>query len=448
MAGVSNDDLITSAIRRAARLGGLVARVGVSLATEHAVSLLRADPVQRARMLESQLKNAARVVATLGEMKGAAMKVGQMLSLHEGMMPPEVAAVLSALQKSAPRVPYRTMRAQIDKELPNAAGLFASLEQEPFAAASIGQVYRGTLHDGRPVAVKVQYPGIDNVVKADLKNLKSFFSSLIAMFVKIDFDPLWDELRDRLMEELDYCQEARHMQLMAQLHAEIPEVIIPRVVEEASTVRVLTMEFVPAIDPETACSEQFSQALKNRWGIALFSFIVRGLLVHRFLHADPNFANFGFRDDGKLVVYDYGCMKRIDPALSEAYAGLAGSVLAGHQSKVPALLQQMGVYHEGTRAPLEPELIAPVFELAAQICRDHPPYRFVHDRKLYESFFDLGRAHWQETTDIVFPRDMIFVDRALSGLFANLASLEAQGPWRQLLCGFLATPAEAGLPSS
>jgi len=440
---VSNDDLITSAFRRATRLGGLVTRVGMSLVTEQTLGFLRSDPIQQARMLESQLKNAARVVEALGEMKGAAMKVGQMLSLHEGMMPPEIAVVLSALQKAAPNVSYRTMRRQIDAELPDADTIFSSLEREPLAAASIGQVYRGVLHDGRPVAVKVQYPEIGEVVRADLKNLKVLFGSLIAMFVKIDFDPLWEELSERLMEELDYRQEAAHMRAMAELHADIPEVIVPLVIDEASTGRVLTMELVDAIEPASACSQRYPQSLKDRWGVLLFQFVVRGLLEHRFLHADPNFANFGFRDDGRLVVYDYGCMKRVEPGLSRAYASLARAVEQGNYEALPSLLKEMGVHHKTSGAAMELDLIKPIFDLAGDIFQDSPPYRFRHDPELYDSLIDLGRTRWQDTTDIVFPRDMIFIDRTLGGLFANLGSLEAAAPWRDLLVEFL-EPVEKG----
>ncbi len=432
-----SDDLITSAFLRAARLGGLVARVGMSVAAQQARNFVLADPVQQMRRLENQLKNASRVVETLGEMKGAAMKVGQMLSLHEGKQPPEVAAVLGALQKSAPRVSFQTMYRQIQSELPDADRLFRSLEREPFAAASIGQVYRGVLHDGRSVAVKVQYPDIDNVVRADLKNLKAFFSALIGMFVRIDFDPLWDELRDRLLEELDYQQEAEHMREMAVLHSEIPEIIVPAIVSEASTARVLTMEFVESIDPTAACSERYPTTLKDRWGAVLFRFVVRGLLEHRFLHADPNFANFGFREDGGLVVYDYGCMKRVPPALADAYARLIGAVLDSRRAEIPRILKDMGVYHKNGGGSLELELIEPIFDLADEIFSAREPYRFVHDPELYARFFDLGRNRWQDTTDVQIPRDMIFIDRTLGGVVANLASLRAQAPWRELLESFL-----------
>ncbi len=149
----------SSAVGRFLRLGGLMGRVGASVATERAVDFAFAGPAKNLRRTENLVRNARRVVETLGEMKGAVMKVGQMLSLHEGMLPPEVAEVLELLQKEAPRVPNEVMRYEVEGSLgARVEELFAEFEEEAFAAASIGQVHRARLHDGRQVAVKIQYP--------------------------------------------------------------------------------------------------------------------------------------------------------------------------------------------------------------------------------------------------------------------------------------------------
>ena len=159
--------------------------------------------------------------------------------------------------------------------------------------------------------MKVQYPDIDQVVRSDLKNLKKLFSSLIAMVAEVEFDEIWEELKERLLEELDYGIEADNIERMVALHADIPEVIVPDVIRAASSQRVLTMDYVPGIPPDDACSDQYEQELKDLWGARLLEFVIRGLLEQRFLHADPNFANYAFREDGSLIVYDHGCMKEI-----------------------------------------------------------------------------------------------------------------------------------------
>jgi predicted unusual protein kinase regulating ubiquinone biosynthesis (AarF/ABC1/UbiB family) len=435
---MSRDDLITSAFGRFVKVGGLVGRVGVSVIGEQAVSLLRDGPTAQLKKAENAVRNAIRIADTLGEMKGAAMKVGQMLSLHEGLLPPEVSAVLSVLQKQAPSVSFDVMEGELRRELENFDELFESLEPDAFAAASIGQVHRGVLRDGREVAVKIQYPKADQMVEADLKNLKVLLGNLVGLVTDIDFDPIWEEVKERLFEELDYLKEAESIQRMAAMHADTPEIIVPDVVPEATTKRVLTMGFVDGIPPGEAVSDQYPQELKDQWGVTLFEFTLRGLFEHRFLHADPNFANFAFREDGKVAVYDYGCMKEIPADLAPGYAGLMDAALHRRKAAIPGLLRDMGVYKEGDK-PLPRDITDPYVDLVQPIVRAKPPYTFGEDDSIYAAIYELGMSSWQDATDIRFPRDVVFIDRTLGGLFGNLSKLRATGPWRKLIRKYAAS---------
>ncbi len=439
---MTRDNLNTSAIGRFVRIGGLAGRVGVSMLSDQAVGLLRDGPTKRLKKAENLVRNAVRIATTLGEMKGAAMKVGQMLSLHEGLLPPEVAAVLSVLQKEAPSVSFDVMEGELRRELEDFDELFESIETEAFAAASIGQVHRGVLRDGREVAVKIQYPKADRMVKADLKNMKTLLGNLVGLFTDIDFDPIWEEVKERLVEELDYLQEADNIRRKGEMFADFPKVIIPEVVPEASTQRVLTMEYVGAIPPNEAASARYPQALKDTWGAALFEFTLRGLFQHRFLHADPNLANFAFREDGKVVVYDYGCMKQVPDNIAAGYAGLMDSVIHRRKTAIPKILRDMGVYKEGG-VPLSRSVTDPYVDLLQDIVRTSPPYTFGEDDTIYKALYDLGMSNWQEASDIRFPRDMVFIDRTLGGLFGNLARLRATGPWRKILRKYTAEGAAA-----
>ncbi len=426
------DELNTSALGRFARMGGLVGRVGVSMLSDQAAGLLRDGPARRLRKAENLVRNATRIVTTLGEMKSAAMKVGQMLSLHEGLLPKEVAAVLSILQNDAPSVSFEIMERQLRRELDDFDALFESIEEAAFASASIGQVHRGVLRDGRDVAVKIQYPEADRMVTADLTNLKVLLGNLVGLFTDIDFEPIWEEVRERLVEELDYLQEAGNIRRKAAMHADFPEIIIPDVIAEATTQRVLTMEFVEAIPPAEAASDHYPQDLKNQWAITLFEFTLSGLFRHRFLHADPNFANFAFREDGTVAVYDFGCMKQVPEPIAAGYAGLMDAVMRRRKSAFPKLLRDMGVYREGG-ALLSRDMTDPYVDLMQDIVRASPPYTFGEDEAIYKALYDLGTTNWQEASDIRFPRDMVFIDRTLGGLFGNLGKLGATGPWRSLL---------------
>jgi predicted unusual protein kinase regulating ubiquinone biosynthesis (AarF/ABC1/UbiB family) len=429
---MSDDEMITSAVRRFVKLGGLAGRVGASVVGNQVLDVARSGPAKQVKKTENLVRNALRIAETLGEMKGAAMKVGQMLSLHEGMLPPEVAEVLRGLQKEAPRVPAEVMELEVRGSLENYDDLFEHLDFEAFAAASIGQVHKGRLRDGRQVAVKIQYPLIDHIVKADLKNLKALLRALLGLITDLDFEPVWSELRDRLLEELDYTHEAANICRMAELHADVPEITIPTVVEEATTQNVLTMEFVGGISPTDACSDRFDQEMHDRWGEVLAEFLMRGLMEHRFLHADPNLANFAFREDGGVVVYDFGCVKEVPVQLAEGYGELLLAAAEGRGEQVPEILQRMGMHLNNGKA-LPADIIDPYNEMFGDILRADPPYTFGDNQDLYRRLFELGFANMQYSRDMVFPEDAIFIDRALGGHFGNLSRLRATGPWRDVV---------------
>ena len=391
----------------------------------------RSDDARRKQRSDTLVLNARRVVKSLGELKGAAMKVGQMLSLQESMLPPEVAEILSHLQQQAPRVPPEIMRYEVEGALGSFDDIFESMEEEAFAAASIGQVHRAKLKDGRDVAVKIQYPLIDQIVSADLKSLKVLVGALWGLFSDIDFEPFWEEIRDRLVEELDYTIEAETMYCMAELWADTPEIVIPKVIPEASTKNVLTMEFVGGMPPDEACLPEQPQALRDRWGQVMLDFLFRGLFEHRLLHADPNLANFAFREDGAVVVYDFGCVKQVPGALATGYADLMLAVLEDRWGEIPETLRGIGFYKgDGDLFPAE---IAEAYaEVLGRIVREDPPYTFGAD-DLGDAMMELGMKYWPEFGDMSFPSDAVFVNRAFGGHVGNLGRLRATGPWREMI---------------
>ena len=430
--------MITSAVRRFLKLGGLAGKVGASVAGNQALDLVRSGPTKKIRQTENLVKNALRIVETLGELKGAAMKVGQMLSLHEGLLPPEVAEVLRSLQKEAPRVPAEVMEFEVRGALENFDELFDVFDFEAFAAASIGQVHRGRLRDGREVAVKVQYPLIDEIVKADLKNLKTLMRRLFALFTDADFEPLWGELQKGLLAEIDYLHEAENIRRMTALHAEVPEIVIPRVVDEATARNVLTMEFVEGIPPAQACSDSYPSELRDRWGVVLSEFQMRGILEHRLVHADPNMANFAFLDDGRVVVYDFGCVKEVPAKLALAYGRAFKAVIEDRVADLPEIFAEIGLSRiDGSSIPVE--LIEPYIEVIGEVFREHPPYTFGEgNEEMYREVVRLGFEDWEEKTDMLFPEDVIFINRSLVGHFGNLSRLRATGPWRDLVLKYAA----------
>jgi predicted unusual protein kinase regulating ubiquinone biosynthesis (AarF/ABC1/UbiB family) len=422
----------SSPMRRLLRLGGLAGRVGASLASERVLSLGRSGAGRESHRLANLVRNAGRIAQALGELKGGAMKVGQMISLQDGFLPPEVAAVLRSLQKQAAPMPFEVVQDELDLELPEWRDLFVRLEPEAFAAASIGQVHRGLLRDGRHVAVKVQYPLIDRIVAADLTNLRRVLQMVFALVTDTDFEPIWGELRDRLSEELDYLHEAENARRLARLHAGVRDIVIPAVVAEATTRRVLTMDYVAGISADEACSERHGQPARDRWAAVLFEFLLRGLLEHRHLHADPNLANFSFLPDGRVVVYDFGCVKAVPPGIARGYRNVTRAALDGRRDEIPVLLDAMGV-GAASGGPLSVELIAPVVDLVMEMLDSEQPYRFGADDRIFHRMLAIKSTHFDEITDLRFPPHIVFINRTVVGHFGNLSRLRACAPWRTLL---------------
>ncbi len=429
---MADDELDTTPLTRMLKLGSLAGRVGASMAGNAVSNVFRSlegRDIQRSR---NQVRNALRVVETLGRMKGVPMKIGQMLSLHEHMLPREVAEILRSLQQNAPAVPFEQLLEVIRRETGKDFARVDHIEPEPWAAASIGQIHRATLKDGREVVFKVQYPGIDRVIEADMKNLKGVMKLLFSLFTRMDTGPVWAELNDRLLEELDYLKEADNLRRMAELAAGQPGIVMPVVIEELTGRHVLCMSFEPSLSPDEACSGDWPAALRDQWGQAIFEFIIQGLLRHRFIHADPNLANFGFRDDGTVVVYDFGCMKEVPAVLSHSYSLLARAVLDGRYEDVQQTLYRVGV-HKISGEPMSLHMLRDIATIVRRPFEDEEGYRFGSDSTLYKDLQNVAVTHWQESMGMTFPHDVVFVDRTLSGHFGNLMRLGSGGPWRRML---------------
>jgi predicted unusual protein kinase regulating ubiquinone biosynthesis (AarF/ABC1/UbiB family) len=303
-----------SRLGRAARLGGLAAGHAVRTAGTRTANLTRSEEDALAADGKQLLETADRLVAVLGSMKGAAMKVGQTLSvLDPGVVPEayrdEFQAKLARLQSMAPSVPFPEMRKVIEADLGDSLEhLFAGFDEEAVAAASIGQVYRATLHDGRDVAVKVQYPGIKEVVRADLKNLGLVLRLFSRLAPGLDTKEIADEIRERISDELDYELEASNHRALAREYKGHPFIVVPEVVMDHCAERVIVTEFV--VGRKFADIRADSIEERSRWGEILFRFYVNGPYRHLLLNGDPHPGNSLFLDDGRVAFLDFGFFKR------------------------------------------------------------------------------------------------------------------------------------------
>ena len=353
----------TSRVRRTATVGRLAAGEAVKQLGTRAANVARSDQAAEAALARRQVETAKQIVAALGRMKGAAMKIGQVMSfLDVGLVPEEYREEfqheLAKLRDAAPAVPFRQMRRVIEEELEEPlSAIFAEFDQEPIAAASIGQVYRAQLReDGREVAVKVQYPGVAAAVRADLQNLEVIMRLLKALTPRLDARALAAEVRGRISEELDYELEAQNQRALGRIFAGHPFVYIPAVVTSLSRERVLVSELVRGRRFEEL--KGLPQAQRDRIGEIIFRFYLGCMYrLHQF-SGDPHPGNFLLLDPPesgpssrarpleRLAFLDFGLFKRIDPAAIELELAAQRAVIERDAEALHGLLAKAGFLPE------------------------------------------------------------------------------------------------------
>jgi predicted unusual protein kinase regulating ubiquinone biosynthesis (AarF/ABC1/UbiB family) len=349
-----NEKIPTSRARRTATVATLAASEAVKQFGTRAANVTRGEEASEAALANRQLETAKQIVAVLGTMKGAAMKLGQVMSfLDVGLVPEEhreeFQRELAKLRDAAPTVSFKQMRRVIEDDLEAPiAEVFATFEEEPIAAASIGQVYRATLaDDGREVAVKVQYPGVAGAVRADLQNLDMIMRLLKRMTPALDVNAITKEIRERIGEELDYELEAQNQRSLARIFAGHPFIVVPDVVSSLTRERVLVSEFVSGVGFEELKTR--SQAERDRMGEIVFRFFLGCLYRHRQFSGDPHPGNFLLQDDGRVAFLDFGLFKRMDAAPVELELACQRAVVEDDAATLHALLAKSGFLPEPER---------------------------------------------------------------------------------------------------
>ena len=313
---------------------------------------------------ELQQRTADQLFKVLGELKGGAMKFGQALSVFESALPEEVAgpyrAALTKLQEAAPPMPTRTVHTVLEERLgEDWQELFAEFDDKPSAAASIGQVHRAVWHDGREVAVKVQYPGAGEALLSDLNQLGRFARLLGPLVPGIDIKPLINELRDRVSEELDYGLEAQAQQTHAEEFADDPDVVVPAVVHQSE--QVLITEWIDGV-PLSEVIADGTQEQRDRAGPLLARFLFSGPARTGLLHADPHPGNFRLlpggpdgEDDWRLGVLDFGTVDRLPGGLPDTIGTSLRMTLDGDAEAVYELLRTEGFVKDSIE--LDPDAV-------------------------------------------------------------------------------------------
>ncbi|KIG18594.1 ABC1 family protein [Enhygromyxa salina] len=388
-------------------------------------------------------RTAAQLFETMAEMKGLPMKVGQILSFMDGVVPPEYqgiyAELLSRLQVNAKPMAWEPMRELLEAELGRpVTELFASIETEPIAAASIGQVYSATLADGRAVAVKIQYPDIGKAVISDLRNAGSIAKTMQAVMPNVQIGVMIEDFLGRIGEECDYRREANNMTAFAARWASDPRVLIPAVHPQLSAERVLVTELMTGqrLDQVATTADA---ARRSAIGEVLFSFVFRSLLRHGMFNADPHPGNFLFPGDDRVVFLDFGCVQYFDEDSRRAFRRVIDAILAGSEGpQLWAVLAEALEFPDDTSAPLR-EIIETYVRYCFEPVLAPQPYRYTREYTTRLSQITLEakltvaknllRIGWREPKR----HGLVLLSRILFGMNSLLASLEAEADWRTLL---------------
>jgi predicted unusual protein kinase regulating ubiquinone biosynthesis (AarF/ABC1/UbiB family) len=347
---VAKDKIPTSRVGRTAKIGGLAAGQAIRQAGTRAANVTRTREGRQVALERRHIEAAEQIVAALGTMKGAAMKVGQVMSfLDVGVVPEEYREEfqrkLAALRDAAPTVTFKQMGRVIEEELGESLKeVFAEFDEEPIAAASIGQVYRARLHDGRQVAVKVQYPGVAAAVRADMQNLGLILRLAKRIAPGMDPKAIGQEIRDRIEEELDYELEAQNQRALARIFRGHPFIVVPEVVGSLSRERVMVSDYVHGTGFEDL--KLRPQEERDRIGEILFRFYFGCLYRHHQFSGDPHPGNSMLLDDGRMAFFDFGLFKRMPAGAVDLEMAVARAVMEGDKATIMRLGTDTGFFPE------------------------------------------------------------------------------------------------------
>jgi predicted unusual protein kinase regulating ubiquinone biosynthesis (AarF/ABC1/UbiB family) len=357
VAGRDDSDIPTGRIRRTAQVGSVVGAQGARYAGTRARNLAR-DPDEAQQALEQRhLETAEQMVETLGRMKGAAMKIGQLASfIDTEFLPPEYRDLyqdkLATLRSTAPPMPWKKVRSVLDEEWDEPVEeLFEDFEEDAAAAASIGQVHRAVLPDGRRVAVKVQYPGVASAIAADMQNAGLILRLARAFAPGLDAKAAAAELKERVMEELDYELEAQSQRTFARGYRGHPFIHVPDVVTRLSTERVLVSEWVDGAGFDEV--RELPQPERDRFGEIVFRFCFGSIYHLQHFNADAHPGNYLLLPNGRVAFLDFGMTKQLDRDQIELEIAALKAIFDDDPERLRVALHDLGFLNDPRKVDAE-----------------------------------------------------------------------------------------------
>jgi predicted unusual protein kinase regulating ubiquinone biosynthesis (AarF/ABC1/UbiB family) len=425
-----------SRFERLAHLGGLAGRVAGGMLAEGMRQVARGNLPSTADLLLTPA-NARRVSDKLSELRGAAMKVGQLLSMDAGdILPAELAAILARLRADARPMPMSEVVTVMQESFGQGwEHHFKRFSFTPMAAASIGQVHAAISQSDRQLALKIQYPGISQSIDSDVDNVATLLNVSRLVPNGLDLQPLLQEAKCQLHQEADYLLEAAHLRRFAIALEDTPEFMVPGVDEELTRENILAMDFLEGEPIESLTSA--TQTTRDRVVELLLELLFRELFEFGMIQTDPNFANFLYNPGTRqLGLLDFGATRRYPATVIEAYRGLLDAALRADHVAMSESAQTIGYFREDIHAR-QRAAVMELFVLATEPARTRGQYDFgasdlaarIRDAGMALSF---DQGYWHTP-----PADAVFLHRKLGGLYLLAARLHAKVDVRTILERYL-----------
>ncbi|PLP95028.1 ubiquinol-cytochrome C reductase [Pseudomonas sp. FFUP_PS_473] len=425
-----------SRLSRLIRFGSLASGVASGMLAEGARQLAQGKRPALSDLLLTP-GNVQRVANQLSQLRGAAMKVGQLLSMDAGdLLPRELSDILSRLRSDAHPMPMSQLVAVLNESWGKGwEGRFERFSFTSLAAASIGQVHAAQGKDGQRLAIKVQYPGVRESISSDVDNVATLLSISGLLPKGMDVAPLLEEAKRQLQDEADYLKEAEHLLHFHQLLADSPDFLVPRAYTEYSSPTILVMSFVDGVAVESL--EDAPQAERDRIIALLFGLLMREVFEFQCVQTDPNFANYRYqRDTGRMVLLDFGATRRYARNSTEAFRRLLIAGLREDRAAIADAALDIGYFQPET-LPRHRALLTDLIAQACEPLRHHGAYDFAAS----DLAVRLRDAGWQLGADRDFwgspPVDVLFLHRKVGGLYLLAAKLKARVNVRSLFEPYL-----------
>lgn len=415
----------SSRLSRLAKLGSLATRVASGMVAEGAKQLATGHRPKASELILTPA-NVKRVADQLADLRGAAMKVGQLLSMDGGdLLPPPLTELLSRLQANAKPMPISQLNSSLEQQWGcDWQQQFSQFSFYPIAAASIGQVHKATTQDGRQLALKIQYPGINKSIDSDVNNVTTLLNISGLIPKQLDISELLNEAKKQLHAEADYLLEAQYVKQYRQLLATDTRYLLPDIADDLTTKQILAMTFVGGVDIDKLVDQP--QTVRDHVIELAFSLMFREVFEFRLVQTDPNFANYRYDIDSKqLVLLDFGATRVYPQSISEGYRQLMTGAVIDDQPRMLAALKQIGFFSQ----PIEPQAQQSLLALCLQAC-EPLKYQGVYDfgqsdmvRQIRDagSQLSMKQGYWHTP-----PADAIFLHRKLGGLYLLAAKLKAR----------------------